>query len=233
MSTGQNLVDEVRARTDNTGNTNLTDAEILGYLNYGLAELYEILCNSFEDWNVTTTTFSISVGSYFNLPSDFYKPRRIDKSASGVAGQNDWDRVSRIALRDESAFNMAVLQSFTPDRVYGYVLEDSILRVVPPSQSVGLYQLKYYPAWTDVALGTTVSVGPRGQHWELYAVMCACIDVCEKQETDPSSWYAKKAALKARIEESCSNRDAGEQEPPPVLGEPWYQRFGGSGGYGT
>jgi hypothetical protein len=231
MATGQSLVDEVRSRTDNTLNGNLTDAEILGYLNYGLAELYEVLCNSFEDWNVTTLTFSISVGSYFNLPSDFFRERRLDKSASGVAGQGDWDRVARVALRDESAYNSAVLQSFSSKQVQGYVLEDNMLRVVPPSQSVGLYQLKYYPAWTDVTLSSTVSVGPRGQHWELYAVMCACIDVCEKQETDPSSWYGKKAALKARIEESCVNRSAGEQEPPPVLGEPWYERFGGSGGY--
>jgi hypothetical protein len=126
---------------------------------------------------------------------------------------------------------MAVLQSFPFKQVYGYVLEDSMLRVVPPSQAVGLYQLKYYPAWTDVTLATTVSVGPRGQHWEEYAVLHACIKVASKQETDTSEFRADKGAMKARIEESCSNRDAGEQEPPPILGEPWYQRFGGSGGY--
>lgn len=230
MATGQSLVDEVRYRTDNTGNGNLTDAEILGYLNYGLAELYEVLCNSFEDWNVTTLTFSISVGSYFNLPNDFFRERRLDKSASGVAGRGDWDRVSRIALRDESAYNMAVLQSFSSTQVHGYVLEDNAIRVVPPSQSVGLYQLKYYPAWTDITLASTVSVGPRGQHWEEYGVLHACIKVAAKQESDTNEFRADKAAMKARIEESCVNRSAGEQEPPPILGEPWYERFGGSGG---
>lgn len=228
--TAQNLVDEVRARTDIQGSTHLTDAEILGYLNEALAEVHERLCQSFEDYAVTTATFTIpaSGGLGFTLPSDFYKELRVDRSLSGSTTAADWFRLDRVALRDETNWMQAALQASAYRRVYGYILCGNEIRIVPKAQASGVYQLLYYPAWTDVALTDVVSVGPAGQHWEKLAVFEACIDVANKEEQDPSPFMAQRDRLLKRLDEAAANRSANQQEPPAVLQVPWEDRVSAS-----
>lgn len=225
------LILKVRQRTDLVGASYISDAEISDWLSYSLAELYERLVTSFEDYSVvySTQTVTSATATGFTVPSDFFKILRLDKSLSGSAAANDWVRLRRVNIRDESNWNQALmLRVGSSARAYGYVLVDSQVRILPQSEVLGTYQLLYYPTWETACLSADadplVTVGPPGQNWEEYAIVDACIKACGKAELDPSLFAAQKAALVDRIQSIAQNRNAGEAEPPPANEVPWYER---------
>lgn len=231
MTTGQQLVDDVRDCTDTEGDTHVTDAQILKAINYGLSEVYELLVQSGEDWNVTTVAnVTIAAGATsYSLPADFYQHLRLCKSQSGSSTANDWYRIPRIALSDEVDFNVACIQALGRNRIMGFVLEAGSIRIVPYTQAPGVYELKYYPAFVPVTLGATISLGPPGQQWEVYGALNACVKVARKKESDETGFLAERAALRERIVSACAARSASEAEPPPVMNEPFWARFPGYG----
>lgn len=234
MATLDDCVLEVRQRTDTVGSSHVTDAEIRTLLNKRLARLHGKLTCAYEDYSVTTATATVTLASAkgFSLPADFFKLLRVDKSLSSSATAADWIRLRRVNIRDESNYNQALLRSAAYPRVFGYVMYGSEIHLIPQSQVVGVYQYLYYPQWTVLTGSGTVSLGPAGQQWEELAILGACIDVANKEETDPSGFMAEHAKLDDELEGIIANRDAGEAEPPTATDVPWYERSGGgSTGY--
>ena len=215
----------VRQRADLIGDPNISDTEIQGLLNVALAEVYGLLIDSFEDYSVTTAQFTLGQSDTgFALPSDFFKELRVDRSYSSVPTANDWFRLDRINIRDESNFNQVALRSLSNRRVYGWCMYGSTIRIVPQSLIAGVYQLLYYPAWVDLNPGDTVAIGPPGQHWEELAVVKAAIACLDKQEADSGALVRREAALTERMRAEAANRSAGEAEPPALSDVPWYER---------
>lgn len=237
MATLADLVTTVRQRTKLVGNTSFDDTEIAAYLNSSLAELHELLCNSFEDYAVTSVTFTLADAAkgVYSLPADFFKELRVDRSYSGNASANDWVRLGRINLRDESNYNQSSFRMLARPRVYGWVLCGAELHIAPADVAAGVYRLLYYPAWVDKTSGQDVAIGPAGQHWEEVAILDTCIKIAAAEQTDSSVYERQKAAALERIARAAANRSAGEAEPPPVADVPWYDRGdgwrGGSGGW--
>ncbi len=219
-------VQEVRERTDTVGSKHVTDAEIQRWLNKGFARTYERLVLAYEDYNVSVTTSTVAgtnVG--FTLPADFLKLLRVDKSLSGNASANDWFRLRRIHLRDETNYFQALPRAATYPRAFGYVIRGDSVNPIPQSQSAGVYQVLYYPQFTVLSSGDTVAIGPVGEQWEEHGILHACVTVLAKEQRDPSVFMAQLAKLDSTLEDIIANRDAGEAEPPPMTDSPWYDRL--------
>lgn len=228
MATLDDCVLEVRQRTDTVGSLHVTDAEIRTVLNKQLARLHGKLTAAYEDYSVTKSnpvvTDPAALG--FSLPADFFKLLRMDKSLSNNVNAGDWYRIKRVSIRDEPCFNgNAIRYPYLP-RVTGYVMYGNEIHMVPQNQVVGVYQLLYYPMWTILSGGQTVSLGPSGQQWEEWPILQACIFVAGKEETDPSVFASQLAMLDDELDGIIANRDAGEAEPPPATDVPWYDRVG-------
>jgi hypothetical protein len=229
MTTLSDLVTLVRLHTDTVNSLHITDTEIISYLNYSLSELYGKVIDAFEDYYVTAVNFTLdgTVDGY-DLPADFFKEIRVDKSYSGDPNSfdGDWIRLKRVNIADESNYNSAPLRSLYYPRVFGYLIYNNRLKIVPLSEIQGSYRLLYAPAYKDYQSSDTVAIGPAGQHWEMYAVIDTCIKIAVKEESDPSIFMAQKADLIKRIEKEAANRVAGDPIPPILSGTRWYDDYG-------
>ena len=69
-----------RQRADNENSQFVTDTELTRYLNNSWGELYNLICENFnEDYFTTGYTFTLTSGTdTYDLPSDFYKSRGVD-----------------------------------------------------------------------------------------------------------------------------------------------------------
>src|ERR1700675_5025818 len=90
------LINQVRLACDILTDNHVTDEEILSYLNNSLSELYGIIVTSFEDYYVTSLTFSlIATDDGYTLPSDYFKTLRLDRSLDGSSTSANWFDVPR------------------------------------------------------------------------------------------------------------------------------------------
>lgn len=208
------LITHVRQRSNSIGLDNITDGEILTYLNYGLAELWGIVTGSYEDYFVKTLQFNLTSGSDgydLSLIPDFFKELRVSKLYTGSTG---FVRLNRVNIRNENMGNLYSYGYLINDTPNGYLIYDNKLKILPTINNGGTYQLLYYYAWTDLTTSDTVVVGPKGQHWDLFAIYSACEALAQKDESDAVQVFmAQKAQIKDRIEEDAMNRDVGESEP--------------------
>lgn len=232
VSTLSNLRDQVRQRLNIENATHITDAELSSYLNYSLAELYELVTESNEDWNVIRLSFDMnSTDDGYVLPSNFWKPLRIDRMITSASNISNFYTLHRINIRDESLYGTQFI--YYNATVNGYNTEvnssgQTVLRVYPTNQQAGSYRVLYYPTWTDLADDGYVIIGNIGLHWEEYAIVDTCIKCCLKDETDPAGYVLQKAAVINRIKAAAAGRDAGQAEPPPQNIK-WYDKGRGWG----
>jgi hypothetical protein len=172
------------------------------------------------------------INSWFvEVPDDFFKILRVDRSVSGTTSDGQWTSLDRINQRDEAAWNQAWAITIAMPRPIGYLLQDNILKVVPPTNCQGTYRMMYYPAWPDLPLTARVDLGPPGQHWEEMGVLYACAKVAIKEEGDPTPFQNQKNEWQAKVRSDAKDRDAGRAAPPPMTGTPWWDKVG-RGNYG-
>ena len=70
-----------RQMADMKNNNFIEDSELVNYINFAIAELYDLLIQSFSaDYYVTTTGAlnTVSGQDAYDLPEDFYKLRGVD-----------------------------------------------------------------------------------------------------------------------------------------------------------
>lgn len=225
MDTMQDLINQCRQRLNIENSDHVTDNELKSYMNYSLAELYEILVFANEQWNIKRISFTTtnSVDGY-KLPEDFWRPLVIGKLTDSSSGT--YYPLSRINIRDESYYNSPRLLNYGGASGYDIEVRDGYhyLKLVPFVNSAGQYNAVYYPHFQDFNFNDEVVIGQRGQKWTEYAIADVCLKVCLKDETDPSGFIMQKQAVKDRIAASASARDAGQAEPPPQA-LPWWDRW--------
>ena len=232
MTTLAELRDQIRLRYGIANATYVSNAELNLYINSSLAELYELIVESNEDWKVIRLLFTINnnTDDGYVLPENFWKILRIDRA---IDSQNYY-LLNRINIKDENLYSPITI-SYSSS-VIGYITEVNtdgytVLRVLPASQKQGNYRILYYPAFEDYTDNDTIIMGQPGQKWIEYAILDVMIKLCGKDETDPNLYEIQKAAVIARIRSAASARDIGQLEPPPQAGIKWYDRgpFGNNG----
>lgn len=189
MPTLLQLRDRAKQESDNVGQGFITDTEWNGYLAASYQELYGLIVTAFgNDYFVQAPaagyTFTTDgVNEHFALPAEFFKLLAVDIQLSAP---NYW-----VGLRP---FQMSERNDF------GY------LGTMIPMAGQTL-RLLYVPRATVLAADADIVDGVNG--WEEYIVVDACIKALAKEESDTSSFVARKAALLERLNGEITNRDAG------------------------
>lgn len=211
-TTLQTLITEVRLHTNTENNQIVTDTEITGYLNNGLAILDAILVSKFSDYKITKTLVSCNgTTNIISLPADFLKLRGLDCWAAPTASDGyitmteyGWDE------RNKKIYPTGGNQIWTPYDLQ-YRLEDQRLTILPIQIAPNYqYRLNYTPDYIPLVNTTdTLQSYMDTQLWRQYGVFEASADVLAKQDLDASFFMTKAEQLREHlIQLATPNRNA-------------------------
>lgn len=187
-------------------NTNfLSDDDIIEYINGSLAELYDLMINSFEDYFISTDNISVVSGTEsYSLPSDFYKAIKVYILING-----DRHKLKRFTMEELENNN---IYKYPFSRPAMYRLLGSNIYFTPEPISSGTVELWYIPEVTKISvLGDTVTFNIPVQ-WEEFLYLSVARKMIEREERDSTQVILRLKEVENRIERSVDERDLGEQQ---------------------
>lgn len=196
------------ARADLQGGKFISDDELTEYANAALAELFDVLVQSFEDhidpkvYEVTTAAGTES----YSLPSDLYKIRKV--------------RIMNAAGYPRAWLTKGSIDDIGRD---------------PASQGLSNATMRYFPLGTSIYLSPIPAGGdvlevwyiPRYEYlsddsaaihyavpvgWTEYVVLGIAMRCRAKEQTDASDLVRDIAQQLERIKAAAANRDVGEPD---------------------
>ena len=203
------LIVRVRQRADMVGSAFVSDAEVVDYINVAMAEIHDLLVDKYEDYYVSTTTYTLPGDNPGTLPATFYKALGVDLDAGGVSY-----RLKRYSFQDRNMYNSpGVVAARTADT--RYAVQGNQIKFIPDPTMSGTVTLHYVPEAQRFSSGSTsatiVSLAPAvANGYEEYVVVDAAIKCLLKEESDTQPHMIYKEQLRKRIESAAGNRDAGE-----------------------
>ena len=203
------LIVRVRQRADMVGSAFVSDAEVVDYINVAMAEIHDLLVTKYEDYYVSTTTYTLPGSNPGTLPATFYKALGVDLDAGGVSY-----RLKRYSFQDRNMYNSpGVVAARIADTRYN--VQGNQIKFIPDPTMSGTVTLHYVPEAQRFSSGSTsatiVSLAPAvANGYEEYVVVDAAIKCLLKEESDTQPPMIYKEQLRKRIESAAGNRDAGE-----------------------
>ena len=216
---------QAQQRADRVNSEFLSTSEWNNNINQSMYELYDLLITCYEDYYLAPPVQFMSNGTDMQYPipngySNFitngvaapalYKLQGVDL-ALGTA-PNAFVTVDKFDFirRNEYVFPN------TASTIYGvfnlrYRLMGNTLYFTPtPSagQPIRVWYIPRLPALLKDTDTTTTSISG----WIEYVIVDAAIKALQKEESDVSVLMAQKQMLRARIEETAMNRDAGRAD---------------------
>lgn len=195
------LRDSVRRMCDMDNTELISDTFLTESINANLAEIHDVLVNSFADYFVETHPYVIAAdaSNELLLPLDFYKMIRVAAlSSDGLLSE----------LRHGSPRELLIdsVQFVTDNAYLRYMLRGGRL-VFFKRPVAGSLTIEYVPMFTKlIADSDTVPwLIPVG--WENYVVYKSCADCLAKEESDPMYWLQRAAEAKMAIIENATSRD--------------------------
>lgn len=218
-------------RADKVNSNFVTMPEWNNYINQAMFELYDLLTTTYEDYFISpvpvmiqtdgttfiyplpngTNTFldGLSPGSTITPPA-FYKLLGVDiglnTSGNGFATVNKFNFIDR----NRYAYPTQNVMVNTPLNL-NYRVMGSNIQFIPTPTANQFIRLWYIPRLTELLQDTDITtMGISG--WLEYVIVRAAKYVLDKEESDTTKLDQQIVFLKARIEESASNRDAGQPD---------------------
>lgn len=195
----------------------VTMPEWNSYIMQSYYELYDLLIDTYEDYYIAAPiTFTTNGSDYqYDLPNGanyegappFYKLTGVD---CGLSSNNDaYVTINQFNFIDRNRYTFPSLGS-TYLGVFNlqYRLVGDKLHFIPAPSGGQIIRVWYIPRLTQLLQDTDILKGISG--WSEYVIVDAAIKALRKEESDVSVLMAQKMMLKKRIEESASNRDAGQ-----------------------
>jgi hypothetical protein len=198
-----------RERCDMVNSTFVTDAEFNGYINYSYKELYDLIIDAVEDYNLSQSSFTISSGNTASLPSDFYKLRGLD-DMSDPANPRTVRKFIWNERNDYNPYGLARLPLGNEYSDVNYRIVGSQLIFQPPEAAAKPYNLWYVPTPVDLASDSDVATGING--WLEYVIIDAAIKALVKEESDTRALERAKGSIRDRINDMKNSRDQGLPE---------------------
>ena len=202
-----------RERADMESSNFVTDDELNFYINQSIAELHDLLIQSYgEDYYVKNITFqTVGQQEAYDLSTvitddDFYKMRAVDAQLNG----DDWFTLQRFNFNERNRFQHFGVWDYLGITNVRYRVVGNEIRFVPIPDSTVNVRLWYIPRAVTLAADTDTFNDFNG--WIEYVIVDCAIKMLNKEESDVSVLLAEKQLLKRRIEEVANNRDAGEPE---------------------
>lgn len=223
-------------RADRVNSQYVTKAEWNSYINQSYFELYDLMVTTYEDYSVavpvdfvtdgTSDKYALPNGVNYDGARPLYKLLGIDCGlANGVNGYVTLKKFNFIA-RNKYVFPN-ITSTFLGVFNLQYRVMGSNIMFIPTPSAAQVMRIWYVPRLRSLLQDTDIMDGISG--WDEYVIVDAAIKALQKEESDVSVLMAQKMALKSRIEESASNRDAGQ---PDTVSDTrsWSSRWGSSGG---
>ena len=229
--TGEMTLRQIRLaaqqRADRVGSNFVTTAEWNSYINQAAFELYDLLVTLYEDNFVATPVSIVADGSTFLYPlpngsntflngingqsftpPPFYKLLGVDLALN--TANNAFVTVNKFNFIDRNRF----VYPNTASTIYGVfnlqyrLLGLNQIEFIPTPSAGQIIRFWYIPRMPQMLLDTdTTFMGISG--WIEYVIVRAAKYALDKEESDSGQLTQELVFLKARIEESAANRDAG------------------------
>lgn len=166
------------------------------FINASADELYDLLTMSFEDYNVSSESFTTDGTTDVEPTADMFKLLGVDLSVGGREFA-----LEQYTFRERNRYQSADV--YQPD-LPRYRWEGDTVRL-RPAPTTGLSgTLWFTPVREKLVDGADELEGVSG--WEEYVVVDAAIKCLSKEESDTTALERKKAELRARIEQAASTR---------------------------
>lgn len=198
----------VRQQADMVNSQFVSDAELNGYINQSIYELWDLLIENDQDFGVTSTTFTIATGNTQSLPADFYKFKGLDDLTSD---SNSPLTVRKFSFNERNSYSLSGLPFYRGafSDVYYRVVGSSLL-FEPPERAPGTYKLWYIVVPTALALDADTFDGVNG--WHQYIIYDSSIKCLVKEESSTTVLEKLKEEQKLRIMKASSTRDNAQGE---------------------
>jgi len=202
------LQTQCRERADMTDSTFVSDSELTSYINASIAELHDLMVQSYgADYFVSTSTFTtVANTDSYALPSDMYKLMGVDIQISG----NDYASLHKFNFNERNRYKGSTVRSIlgAPDLRYRVIGGNIVFSPAPDSAKV--VKLWYTPVATKL-VATSDVYNDLNQYAE-YVVVDVAMKMMQKEESDVQVLMAEKQLLIKRLTEASQNRDTGESE---------------------
>lgn len=200
--------DRVRQRADMEHSTFISDAELNGYINSSIAELYDILVQKFgNDYYYNELSFSLVAGTdAYDLPADFFKVLGVDLLIAG----NQYATIKPFMYSERNFYANVVVRSSLGIQPMRYRIRGSKIVIRPIPMGTQTIRLCYVPLPLELTTDASTFDGING--WEEYVVADAAMKCLMKEESDITQVLQMKMALLQRIESAAENRDIGSAQ---------------------
>lgn len=201
------MIERVRRRSDLENSEFVTDVEITDYLNRGLCELWDILIGVYENYGLTTHSFSIPGTAPYTLPNDFYKLMGVDFIANSGGTTS---RVRPFSFQHRNTYANPTFKATGLDLVEYAIVGDEI-KLIPedlPTGTIKLWYVTTAPQFSITDASSVVSGLIPG--FEDYPVTYATMMAKNKEESDVRFEVSNLERLKTRITQAATKRDGGE-----------------------
>ena len=203
------LKNQTRQRADMENSTFVKDAELVTYINASIAELHDMLIQSYgNEYRVKDVQFTTSGNqstyalSTVITANDFYKLNGFDAQLNGAI----WSTLYPFNFNERNKHQTTGAYSYLGVSSIRYRIVGTNIQFSPvPDDNVNM-RLWYTPVATKLSLDAD-TLDDLNQFAE-YVIVDAAIKCLQKEESDVSVLAAQKMALKRRIEEAAQNRDA-------------------------
>lgn len=207
------LKQAARERADMTESNFVTDSELGTYINASIAELHDILVETYEHdyyikeqtFNTTAQTASYDLSTIIT-DNDFYKMRGVDLKLNG----DKYFSIQPFNFNERNKFQDFGAWSYLGRANIRYRLVGSNLNFTPVPDSAVEVRLWYVPLATKL-VNDADELNDLNQYSE-YVIVDAAIKMLNKEESDVRVLLAQKEELKRRIESAAKNRDAGSSD---------------------
>lgn len=176
--------------------------EMIDEVNAGLAELHDLIVDSYQDFLTVSTEIEMTANEQrVLLPADFYKLRSIFAYETSEHRR----RLYEWQMQDQSRYGLSEAWDYPDYRIISNHIE--WLPLPSTTRTVVLYYVRQFAPLEETTDELTPEV-PIG--WEDYVVGYAANYLFTKQDLDPSAALSKMDRAKRRIVSSASKRNASE-----------------------
>jgi hypothetical protein len=230
---------QAQQRADRVNSNFVTMPEWRNYINKAMFELYDLLITVYEDYYIAPPIQFVANGSSFQYPlptgfntflsglnpaltitpPPFYKLSGVDMALNNAV--NGYVTVNKFNFIDRNNF----VYPNTSSTIYGvfnlqYRLMGNSIQFIPTPSAGQAIRLWYIPRLPELLNDTDITTtGISG--WIEYVIVRAAKYALDKEESDTTKLDQELLFLKGRIEESASNRDAGQPDTISNTRTPW------------
>jgi len=195
----------VKDQADMASSTFLTagsmDTTLTYWINSAVAELHDLLVQSFEDYFVKKTTFTLSGAETYTLPVNLLRVLKVLRTEAGVVTE----------LRRATFYDFTNLQTNGASANFApmYRLSGNEMYILP-SDWTGTITLYYVPQAVNLVQPDDELHYNIPEGWVEFIIADVVARALEKEESDPSPALRRKEMARVRITNMAAGRDSSD-----------------------